>query len=91
MELQRYRVTLNNRIFLSIAVEHHVVIATDEKDAGEIALTRSPMSNPWVDKVEEVKGLWHYERSSGYAGYRCQKCAEWIYEGNPFVCKCDKN
>ncbi len=43
-------------------------------------------------------GQWHFERSSGqagypsgYAGYRCEKCREWRFERDrlSMVCKCD--
>ena len=36
-----------------------------------------------------MKGNWVFERSSGYAGYRCTRCATWIYEGQPKQCNCD--
>ena len=41
--------------------------------------------------VNEPKGKWVFERSSGYAGFRCQKCAAWIYENNTRECICDLN
>ena len=34
---------------------------------------------------------WEFERSSGFAGYRCKKCYTWIYAGKPFVCECGGN
>lgn len=33
---------------------------------------------------------WVFERSSGYAGWRCNKCATWIYFNDPFDCKCNR-
>lgn len=38
---------------------------------------------------ESSNGKWVFERSSGYAGYRCEKCATWIYENQKRECKCD--
>lgn len=35
------------------------------------------------------KGEWVFERSSGYAGYRCKKCHTWIYENQEKKCDCD--
>ena len=35
-------------------------------------------------------GIWQYEYSSGYPGYRCQKCASWVYGNEPHWCDCDK-
>lgn len=34
---------------------------------------------------------WIFERSSGYAGWRCKVCAEWIYDEAPEICTCNKN
>lgn len=31
---------------------------------------------------------WVFERSSGYAGFRCQKCAVWVYEDQEKKCDC---
>ncbi len=39
--------------------------------------------------LADPKGSWVFERSSGYAGYRCQKCATWIYDSANKTCKCD--
>jgi hypothetical protein len=36
------------------------------------------------------KGLWYVERSSGYLGHRCDRCAEWVRDGKALVCACDK-
>ncbi len=33
---------------------------------------------------------WKFERSSGYAGWRCTKCGIWIYQDTPFNCCCGK-
>lgn len=33
---------------------------------------------------------WFFERSSGYAGYRCDKCAIWIYADQIQVCNCNR-
>jgi len=35
-----------------------------------------------------TKGAWAFERSSGYAGFRCQKCATWIYDNQKEECQC---
>lgn len=41
--------------------------------------------------VEKVgKGFWVAERSSGYDGFRCQKCATWVYWNAVRECDCDK-
>jgi hypothetical protein len=40
-------------------------------------------------KPEPSKGDWVFERSSGFAGYRCQRCATWLYDNQKLVCKCD--
>ena len=45
---------------------------------------------PFTSLVQPSKGQWVFERSSGYSGYRCQKCAEWVYEEQELECKCDK-
>ncbi len=47
-------------------------------------MNNPPLSNNWV-----------FERSSGYAGYRCIKCSTWIYanqypEKQEFKCICIK-
>ncbi len=31
---------------------------------------------------------WKSERSSGYAGWRCQTCGTWRYDNAPLVCDC---
>ncbi len=31
---------------------------------------------------------WVFERSSGYAGYRCTKCMKWVYNTLPLICDC---
>jgi hypothetical protein len=36
------------------------------------------------------KGDWKWERSSGYAGWCCRKCATWISDGEDFICDCDR-
>lgn len=33
---------------------------------------------------------WKFERSSGYAGWRCTKCGHWIYMDDPKECDCTK-
>ena len=42
-----------------------------------------------VQESEKPKGDWVAERSSGYDGFRCQKCMTWIYGGTERKCKCD--
>lgn len=32
---------------------------------------------------------WKFERSSGYAGFRCNECATWLYASDFLNCKCD--
>lgn len=31
-----------------------------------------------------------FERSSGYAGYRCITCGTWLYENEVKFCDCDR-
>ena len=38
----------------------------------------------------ESLGDWVFERSSGYAGFRCLKCAKWMYAHETKRCNCDK-
>ena len=33
-------------------------------------------------------GLWRFERSSGYDGWRCLRCAAWRYGGEKLQCDC---
>jgi len=40
-------------------------------------------------KCLNPKGDWVFQRSSGFAGYRCRKCAVWVYADNIKVCNCD--
>lgn len=35
------------------------------------------------------KGVWQQECSSGYNGFRCQKCATWLYADEVLKCDCD--
>ncbi len=42
------------------------------------------------DLKPKVRGNWEFERSSGYAGWRCKACATWVYNGQPLVCDCNK-
>ena len=35
-------------------------------------------------------GNWVFERSGGYAGWRCIKCGTWIYDKEQKICDCDK-
>lgn len=42
------------------------------------------------ENKKESKGTWHFEVSSGYDGWRCDKCATWVYDGKALVCDCDK-
>lgn len=42
-------------------------------------------------QVEVISnGEWEFERSSGYAGYRCQKCQTWVYSDKPKKCNCGR-
>lgn len=38
----------------------------------------------------KTKGDWIFAHSSGYDGYRCTKCATWVYAGDKKECECDK-
>ena len=31
---------------------------------------------------------WKFERSSGYAGYRCKNCGHWVYADGERKCNC---
>ena len=42
-----------------------------------------------VPKQLDSKGTWGFERSSGYAGYRCSTCRMWVYSYLPQHCSCD--
>jgi len=42
------------------------------------------------ESKKESKGAWHFEISSGYDGWRCDKCATWVYDGDDLICDCDK-
>lgn len=76
-----------------------IIAATDESIGDSLKALPRP-SNEFLEayckangKIEEVlveveQGNWIFERSSGYVGYRCQDCAEWIYENQPKQCKC---
>ena len=44
----------------------------------------------WVEIPLESKGDWHFERSSGYAGYRCSRCGHWVYDNASKTCNCDE-
>lgn len=35
------------------------------------------------------KGNWIFEISSGFDGYRCQKCQNWVYKDNKKECSCE--
>ncbi len=48
-----------------------------------------------MDKKIYSESNWFFERSSGYAGYRCVKCGTWVYanqypEKQKFKCDCVK-
>lgn len=34
-------------------------------------------------------GKWYLERSSGYLGFRCARCATWVYYNQELKCDCD--
>lgn len=49
-----------------------------------------------VKQIVEYKGVklrqhqnWVFEQSSGYSGWRCTKCIEWIYDAQHFTCRCE--
>lgn len=52
-----------------------------------MAVLLTPPATPSYDA--KTKGDWVFERSSGYAGYRCRTCATWIYANTEYKCKCD--
>lgn len=35
-----------------------------------------------------MNGTWTFERSSGYAGYRCTTCSTWVYANDFLICSC---
>lgn len=37
------------------------------------------------------KSNWIFERSSGYAGWRCTKCYTWVYDGEQLKYDCDES
>lgn len=37
----------------------------------------------------EGKGTWFHDYSSGYYGFRCDKCKTWVYQEQPLKCRCD--
>lgn len=40
--------------------------------------------------AKELAALrWVFERSSGYAGWRCAQCFAWVREGDAKECSCD--
>ena len=40
-------------------------------------------------KKNELMGDWRFELSSGFAGWRCSKCACWVYADENKKCRCD--
>ena len=42
------------------------------------------------ESIAHAHKNWVFERSSGYAGYRCSKCGTWVYEDELRKCECDK-
>lgn len=41
-----------------------------------------------MPKLRPNPDHWVFERSSGYAGWRCNACGHWVYEDKPKVCNC---
>lgn len=41
--------------------------------------------------VAQSRGKWESARSSGYDGFRCSKCATWVYSNQVLKCDCDKD
>jgi hypothetical protein len=37
----------------------------------------------------EQRGDWHFDRQSGFAGWRCRFCTEWVHNDKPKTCECD--
>ena len=42
------------------------------------------------DAFLDSQGDWVFERSSGYAGFRCTRCSTWRYANDAKRCNCDK-
>ena len=39
-----------------------------------------------------TKGDWYYkENYSGYPGFKCRKCGEWVNKHERKICECDSN
>lgn len=53
-KIQRFKVTLNYRIYMSIAIQVFEVEALNVEDAKAKALTKSSAPEPWLDKVEQI-------------------------------------
>lgn len=45
--------------------------------------------NP-METAAAKKSNWVFERSSGYAGFRCIHCATWKYASEFLICPCDE-
>lgn len=43
-----------------------------------------------ICKEDDITDRWVFERSSGYAGYRCNVCMTWVYADAKKVCECDR-
>lgn len=56
----------------------------------ELAQKVAEKLNADEDALNRSNGVWMFERRSGYAGYRCQKCALWVQLDEPKLCECKK-
>jgi len=67
---------------------------SETKEELAARITRITFSGFEIPKDEEKPfvslGNWVQEYSSGYNGFRCTKCATWIYCDEKFICDCDK-
>lgn len=44
-----------------------------------------------MEKSKKDTSNFVFERSSGYAGYRCLNCMTWVYNDQPLICNCNKH
>jgi len=45
-------------------------------------------TNSSLAQANKDVSRWVFERSSGYAGWRCQECSTWVYDSTPRKCNC---
>ena len=79
--------------FVEAQVEY-CLISKDEVKYHLAGWTSDFKQSELKSRLEDLlipKGDWIFERSSGYAGLRCRKCATWLCEDDILICDCDKN